>query len=200
MSHGAVALIVIEVFIEASGISSNRARMSPMWEIATPTLPTSPRARGDRRQGQSASAGRTRSIVPSAPWQGSVDRACSTRGAVEWPAYVRKIQGLSLRPPGDSPSASAIVLLPRRLHQARTFVPAHTSILCTAQSQKTPARATLLSLIQSPSPPRGDTPFEHTTGDRTAKVGLIFLCGSAMVHVAAQYANRPVRGGIRAVC
>jgi hypothetical protein len=41
-----VALIVIEVFIEASGISSNSARMSPIWEIATPTLPTSPRASG----------------------------------------------------------------------------------------------------------------------------------------------------------
>ncbi len=37
--------MVIEVFIEAIGISSNSARMSPMWEIATPTLPTSPRAR-----------------------------------------------------------------------------------------------------------------------------------------------------------
>ncbi len=41
----AVALMVIEVFICASGIWSNRARMSPMWEMGTPTLPTSPRAR-----------------------------------------------------------------------------------------------------------------------------------------------------------
>ena len=44
-SHIAVALIVIEVFIEASGIFSKSARMSPMCEIGTPTLPTSPRAR-----------------------------------------------------------------------------------------------------------------------------------------------------------
>ena len=36
--------MVIEVFIAFSGMPSNSARMSPMWEIATPTLPTSPRA------------------------------------------------------------------------------------------------------------------------------------------------------------
>jgi hypothetical protein len=41
----AVALIVIEVFISPRGISSKRRRMSPMCEIGTPTLPTSPRAR-----------------------------------------------------------------------------------------------------------------------------------------------------------
>jgi uncharacterized membrane protein YjgN (DUF898 family) len=42
---GAVALIVIEVFIFSSGMPSNRVRMSPRWPIGTPTLPTSPRAR-----------------------------------------------------------------------------------------------------------------------------------------------------------
>ena len=41
-SQGAVALMVIEVFISASGMPSNRARMSPRWQIGTPTLPTSP--------------------------------------------------------------------------------------------------------------------------------------------------------------
>ena len=40
----AVALIVIEVFIRESGMSVKSARMSPMCEIGTPTLPTSPRA------------------------------------------------------------------------------------------------------------------------------------------------------------
>ena len=44
-SQGAVALIVIEVFISPSGIWSNNRSMSPRWEIGTPTLPTSPRAR-----------------------------------------------------------------------------------------------------------------------------------------------------------
>ena len=43
-SHMAVALIVIEVFICSSGISSNRTRMSPRWQMGTPTRPTSPRA------------------------------------------------------------------------------------------------------------------------------------------------------------
>ena len=41
----AVALIVIEVFICSSGISSKSVRMSPRWQTGTPTLPTSPRAR-----------------------------------------------------------------------------------------------------------------------------------------------------------
>ena len=40
----AVALIVIEVFISASGMPSKSAIMSPMWLTGTPTLPTSPRA------------------------------------------------------------------------------------------------------------------------------------------------------------
>ena len=42
-SHIAVALMVIEVFIWASGMSAKSARRSPMCEIGTPTLPTSPR-------------------------------------------------------------------------------------------------------------------------------------------------------------
>ncbi len=41
----AVALMVMEVFIRESGMSAKSARMSPMCEIGTPTLPTSPRAR-----------------------------------------------------------------------------------------------------------------------------------------------------------
>src|SRR5664280_707363 len=36
--------MVMEVFIFASGMPSKSARMSPMWLIGTPTLPTSPRA------------------------------------------------------------------------------------------------------------------------------------------------------------
>jgi hypothetical protein len=43
-SHIAVALIVIDVFICASGMSVNSRRISPMCGIGTPTLPTSPRA------------------------------------------------------------------------------------------------------------------------------------------------------------
>ena len=43
-SHIAVALIVIEVLACASGMPSNNVRISPMWLIGTPTLPTSPRA------------------------------------------------------------------------------------------------------------------------------------------------------------
>ena len=34
--------MVIEVFIVPSGMPSNSARMSPRWQIGTPTLPTSP--------------------------------------------------------------------------------------------------------------------------------------------------------------
>ncbi len=41
-SHIAVALIVIDVFISASGIPSKSARMSPRCVTGTPTLPTSP--------------------------------------------------------------------------------------------------------------------------------------------------------------
>ena len=43
-SHIAGALIVIEVFVSASGMPSNSVRMSPRWLTGTPTLPTSPRA------------------------------------------------------------------------------------------------------------------------------------------------------------
>ena len=42
-SHMAVALIVIEVFIPVSGISSKSFRISPRCGTGTPTLPTSPR-------------------------------------------------------------------------------------------------------------------------------------------------------------
>jgi len=45
-NHMAVALMVIEVFIVSSGISSNSVRISPRWGTGTPTLPTSPRASG----------------------------------------------------------------------------------------------------------------------------------------------------------
>ena len=45
-SHIAVALMVIEVFISASGIPSKTPRMSPRWQMGTPTLPTSPLAIG----------------------------------------------------------------------------------------------------------------------------------------------------------
>jgi hypothetical protein len=41
-SHGAVALIVIEVFICPGGIWSSSARMWPRCATGTPTLPTSP--------------------------------------------------------------------------------------------------------------------------------------------------------------
>ena len=45
-SHMAVALIVIEVFISASGMSLKSLRISPRCGTGTPTLPTSPRASG----------------------------------------------------------------------------------------------------------------------------------------------------------
>jgi hypothetical protein len=45
-SHTAVALIVIEVFMSWTGIPSRSVRMSPRWEIGTPTRPTSPVASG----------------------------------------------------------------------------------------------------------------------------------------------------------
>ena len=45
-SHIAVALIVIEVFISSMGIWSKSARISPSDGTGTPTLPTSPCARG----------------------------------------------------------------------------------------------------------------------------------------------------------
>ncbi len=43
-SHIAVELMVMDVFISASGIPSNSRRMSPRCVSGTPTLPTSPRA------------------------------------------------------------------------------------------------------------------------------------------------------------
>jgi hypothetical protein len=43
-SQTEVALMVIEVFIWASGIPSNTPRISPRWQMGTPTLPTSPLA------------------------------------------------------------------------------------------------------------------------------------------------------------
>ena len=46
-SHIAVALMVIEVFIPVSGMSSNSLRISPRCGTGTPTLPTSPRASGE---------------------------------------------------------------------------------------------------------------------------------------------------------
>ncbi len=42
----AVALMVIEVDTESSGMPSNSAAMSSSESIATPTLPTSPAASG----------------------------------------------------------------------------------------------------------------------------------------------------------
>ena len=42
----AVELIVIDVETSPSGMPSRRTAMSPIESIATPTLPTSPRARG----------------------------------------------------------------------------------------------------------------------------------------------------------
>jgi hypothetical protein len=38
--------MVIDVFISPSGMPSNSLRMSPICEIGTPTLPTSPLACG----------------------------------------------------------------------------------------------------------------------------------------------------------
>ena len=46
-SHMAVALIVIDVFIAVSGMSSNSRRISPRCGTGTPTFPTSPRASGE---------------------------------------------------------------------------------------------------------------------------------------------------------
>ncbi len=46
-SHIAVALMVIEVFISVSGISSKSFRISPRCGTGTPTLPTSPRESGE---------------------------------------------------------------------------------------------------------------------------------------------------------
>ncbi|RAO57299.1 hypothetical protein PSN01_03128 [Micromonospora saelicesensis] len=43
-SHIAGALMVIEVFVSASGRPSKSARMSPRWATGTPTRPTSPEA------------------------------------------------------------------------------------------------------------------------------------------------------------
>ena len=90
----AVALIVIEVFISPSGMSSNSVRISPRCETGTPTLPTSPRASrvrvvaGLRRQVEGdREAGLPLGQV--APVQ-RVDSA-----ADEWPAYVRITHGRS---------------------------------------------------------------------------------------------------------
>jgi hypothetical protein len=45
-SHGAVALMVIEVLVCASGMPSNSTAMSASEQIGTPTRPTSPAASG----------------------------------------------------------------------------------------------------------------------------------------------------------
>ena len=44
---GAVALIVIDVFIDVSGMSVKSRRISPRCGTGTPTLPTSPRESGE---------------------------------------------------------------------------------------------------------------------------------------------------------
>ena len=44
--HAAGALMVIDVFMSPWGMPSSRVRMCPRWATGTPTLPTSPRARG----------------------------------------------------------------------------------------------------------------------------------------------------------
>ena len=74
-SHIAVALIVIEVFIVASGMPSNSARMSPRCATGTPTLPTSPRASAGPGRSRSGWAGRTRPRGPSGPSRGCAGRA-----------------------------------------------------------------------------------------------------------------------------
>ena len=79
-SHIAVALIVIEVFIPVSGMSSKRRRISPRCGTGTPTLPTSPRdERASPGRSRSGSAGRRRPTGRSAPWRGWCGRARSTR-------------------------------------------------------------------------------------------------------------------------
>ena len=45
-SHGAVALMVIEVFMASGGMPSMSWAMWPRCTTGTPTLPTSPRAIG----------------------------------------------------------------------------------------------------------------------------------------------------------
>src|SRR6266511_6234537 len=91
----AVALIVIEVFISASGIWSNSARMSPRCWIGTPTLPTSPRA-----SGWSASypvcVGRSKATDrPVWPLARLRRNSAFDSAAEECPAYVRITQGRS---------------------------------------------------------------------------------------------------------
>ncbi len=46
-SHPAVALMVMEVFMDSTGIWSRSWDMWPRWATGTPTLPTSPAASGE---------------------------------------------------------------------------------------------------------------------------------------------------------
>ncbi len=85
-SQGAVALIVIEVFIWSSGMSANKARMSPRWATGTPTLPTSPRLRGSSLS-YPVCVGRSKATDrPVCPLARLVRYSAFEAAAVEWPA------------------------------------------------------------------------------------------------------------------
>ena len=82
-SHAAVALMVIEVFIFASGMPSKSASMSAMWLIGTPTLPTSPAAIGSS-ESKPVCVGRSKATLnPVWPLPRFVrKRAFAARGSV----------------------------------------------------------------------------------------------------------------------
>ena len=107
-SHIAVALMVIEVFMVARGMSAKSPRMSPTCEIGTPTLPTSPR---DSTWSGSYPVCVGRSKATERPvWPLARLRRYSSllAAALEWPAYVRMTHAGSLR--GRSGSACDIPL------------------------------------------------------------------------------------------
>ena len=85
----AVALMVIDVFIRDSGMSAKSARMSPMCEIGTPTLPTSPLA-STWSGSYPVCVGRSNATErPVCPLARLRRKSSLLAAALEWPAYVR---------------------------------------------------------------------------------------------------------------
>src|SRR5215218_2748575 len=87
--------MVIDVFISSSGMPSRSACMSPLCAIETPTLPTSPRARGWSGS-YPVCVGRSKATDSPVCPLARFDRYNSLEArADEWPEYVRMSQGRS---------------------------------------------------------------------------------------------------------
>ena len=91
-SVAAVALMVIDVDTESSGIPSSSVCMSSTVSIATPTRPTSPTARGES-ESMPICVGRSNATEsPVCPASSSWRNRVFVSAAVPKPAYCRMVQ------------------------------------------------------------------------------------------------------------